>query len=261
MKIPKALAMGALVLALAGCSGAGSGGVDTGDAAGVELTKTNFTETLAEAQQEVKTTHVTMSIEGAGQALQAEGDIIAGDSVAESAMQLTMDLGEAAGGQALEMRLVDEVFYLSMGEATGNKFAKIDLTDDSNPFAQQYGDLLEQIDPSKSVEQFEGAVKSFEKKGDPIELDGVDAQPYEIIVDTAAIAESSGQSADQFPAAEFPLTMYIGEDNLPRRVVTEFGEAKMQMDYTNWGQDIEIEAPAAEEVTEESPFDQLAPPA
>ena len=50
--------------------------------------------------------------------------------------------------------------------------------------------------------------------------------------------------------------MYVGPDNLPRRLVSKMpdtggsGPSSLTMDYTKWGQDITIEAPPKSQITD-----------
>ena len=268
MKVYKALVAVVLVLALAGCGGKSNGDLagnsgDTKDIAvsPTSLTKDNFAELVAAAQKKAKTSHVAMTIGSTGQEIKAEGDVVTGDTPAESAMAMTMDLGAAAGGQVMEMRLVKEVFYMRMGALTDNKFAKIDLSDESNPLAKQYGDMMDQIDPTKNMESIKDAVKSFKEKGDAIEIDGVKAQPYELVIDTAKFGDVASDAGTEVVPEEMVMTMFIGEDNLPRRAITKVAGQSIQMDYSKWGEPVTIEAPPAGDITDKSPLDQMAPAA
>ena len=269
MKVYKAFVAAALVIALAGCAdkdtdgkAADSGGTRDTAASSTTLAEDNFAELIGTAQQKAKTSHVAMTIGGTGQNVRAEGDVITGATAAESALSVKLDLGELSGGQEMEMRLVEEVFYLSVGDMTDNKFTRIDLNDASNPLAKQYGDMMDQVDPGKSMEMIGDAVKSFKAKGDAIDIDGIQARPFQLILDTAKLSEIAGGVSGGDTAVvpkEITMTMFMGEDNLPRRVMTEFSGFTMQMDYSKWGEPVKIEAPSAGEITDKSPLDQLAP--
>ena len=62
-------------------------------------------------------------------------------------------------------------------------------------------------------------MKSFEQKGKAIELDGVKAQPYVIVVDPSKL--SAAKEAGESLPKTLEYTMYVGPDNLPRRMITE----------------------------------------
>jgi len=247
-----------------GKKGGGSGDTSSvGSSADTTLTKENVFAELTKAQTKAGTSHIDMNVEVAGQAIKAKGDVKIGQTSADTAMGMTMDTGQAGAG-TLEMRLVDKIFYLNFGPITQDKFVKIDLTDKNNPIGKQYGDLLDNIDPSKQLDQIKGAVKSFEKKGEAKQLDGVKAQPYQIVVDTSKVKAFDVAGAD---AAKLPktltYTMYVGPDNLLRRLISEIpniagaGATTLTIDYSKWGEDVSIEKPKASDISDKDPFAQL----
>ncbi|NRQ49664.1 hypothetical protein [Aeromicrobium stalagmiti] len=261
-KLAAAASVAVLVLGAAACGGSDDGAASKGSSSdssssssssstGGELTKANFISSVTDAQLDAKSSHVVMDIGVGGQSIKAEGDVEVGASAAETSMNLTMDMGSTGMG-SLKMVLVDSILYLNFGQMTGGKYAKIDLNDDSNPFAQQFGSITEQLDPSQQLGQFEAALTSFEKKGSPEKLDGVDAQPYEVVLDTTkikAFSELPGAASAQMPKT-LTYVMYVGSDNLLRRMTADVAGSKIQVDYSQWGEDIDVKAPAADEITD-----------
>jgi hypothetical protein len=225
---------------------------DAGSSGGgktVELTQANFSQVLADSQAKAKSAHITMTLGMGGQTIKAQGDVEVGSTPADGAMAMTMDMGSS---MKLDMRLVDQVFYMNMGQMTEGKYVKLDLTDDSSPIAKQYGQIMDQMDPAKQLEQFKDALKSFEKKGEPQTIDGVKAQPYVVTVDTTkikAFKDLPAASASQIPDT-IVYTMYVGPDDLPRRMEFELAGAKSTMDYTKWGEPVDIKAPAAGDISD-----------
>ncbi len=234
-----------------------------GESSGDTLTKDNFFDEVSAAQTKAGTTHIAMALEVAGQAIKADGDLSVGENATDTAMAMTMESGQAGLG-SLEMRLIDQTFYLNFGPMTSNKFAKVDLTDESNPIGKQYADIIGNIDPSQQFKEFEGAVKTFEKKGKVIELDGVKAQPYVIVVDSSKLP--AAKDASESLPKDLEYTTYIGPDNLPRRVLTDLpgvaggGGSTMTINYTKWGEKVSIAKPKASEITEKDFFSQLGSP-
>jgi hypothetical protein len=225
---------------------AGSNSAGGGTAA---LTEANFSQVLGDSQTKAKSAHVEMTVGVSGQSIKAQGDVKVGSSPEDTAMTMTMDMGSSMN---FEMRVVDQVFYMNMGKMSDDKFIKIDLTDDSNPFAKQYGEIMEQMDPAKQMEQFKDAVTSFEKKGEPQTIDGVKAQPYVVTVDTSkikAFKDLPEASRSQVPDT-IVYTMYIGPDNLLRRMEFELAGSKSTMDYSKWGEPVDIKAPPAGEISD-----------
>ncbi|MCW2748540.1 MAG: hypothetical protein JWP10_1682 [Nocardioidaceae bacterium] len=258
MKLYKiVLCAAAASLLLVGCGGKDES-ASPSKSVGTTLTQANFVSKLSAAQQDAKTSHVSMAIGVAGQQIKAEGDLAVSDKPEETAMSLTMDIGEAGMGPGTyEIRLVDEIMYLNLGAMTGDKFTKVDLKDATNPIAKQYQGTVDQLDPSKTLASFGDAVKSFTKAGEPIKLDGVDAQPYDVVVDTAKLKDAAaGGAAAQVPA-QLTFTFFVGPDNLPRRMTSEVSGAKIQVDYSKWGEPVSVKAPAASEIAESSLLDKL----
>lgn len=264
-RLKQLTAVAALVLVAGGslvaCSDKSDPTADgVGKTAGGTLTKANFFEEVTQAQAKASTSHVAMSVKVAGQAVKADGDLKVGENAADTAMAMTMESGQAGLG-SIEMRLVDEVFYLNFGPMTSNKFAKLDLTDESNPIGKQYADIIGSLDPSQQFKDFEDAVSSFDQKGKAIELDGVKAQPYVIGVDTSKLpnAEKAGESLPK----TLKYTIYVGPDHLPRRMLTDLpgvaggdGTA-MTIDYSKWGEKVSIAKPKASEITDKDFLSQL----
>ncbi len=247
---------------LVACSDEG-GSSGVGESAGGDLTKSTFFDEVVAAQAKAGTSHVDMSVDVAGQALKADGDMKVGDSAADTAMAMTMETGQAGMG-SLEMRLVDEIFYLNFGPMTSNKFTRIDLTDESNPIGKQFGDIIGNLDPSQQFKEFEDAVTGFEKKGEAIELDGVEAQPYEVTIDPSKMPAAEQAKGSVPKTLEY--TMYIGPDHLPRRMVSTLpdmagsGGGTMTINYSKWGEDVSIAKPKPSEITKKDLFSQLGSP-
>ncbi len=248
---------------LVACSGDQGSEVDEGSSGGTDLTQTNFFDKVLQAQAEAGTSHMAMAMDVGGQTIKADGDIQVGETATDTAMAMTMDTGQAGMG-SLEMRLVDEVFYLNFGPMTSNKFARIDLTDESNPIGKQFGDIIGNVDPSQQLRDLKGAVKSFDQKGKAIKLDGVQAQPYVVTIDTSKIPDAKKAGGSLPKTLEY--TMYVGPDDLPRRIVSDLpavagsGGGTSTIDFSKWGEEISIAKPKASEITDKDIFSQLGSP-
>ncbi|KAA1397288.1 hypothetical protein [Aeromicrobium ginsengisoli] len=250
-------------LSLSACGGSDGSDGDKADSTSggggskTTLTQANFAKVIGDSQVDAKSTHIDMTIGAGGQSFKAQGDAEFGTSAADTSVAMTMDLGSIKA----DMRLVDQVFYMNMGAMSDNKFLKIDLKDKNNAFAQQYGQIMDQMDPSKQMEQFKEAMKSFEKKGEPQKLDGVEAQPYVVTVDTSKI--KSLMELPEASKAQVPdtivYTMFIGPDNLPRRMEFDLAGSTSTIDYSKWGDSVDIKAPSAGEISDKD-LSQLGAP-
>jgi hypothetical protein len=229
----------------------GSDSNPTSSSTGSTLTRTTFFQALTDAQQKAGSAHAKMSIGAAGQTIKAEGDMKVGASFADNAVSMTMDMGQT-GLDQLKMVLVDGKFYLNFGKMTDGKYAKIDLKDKDNPLNKQFGQLLDQMDPSTAFKQYQAALKSFDKKGSPVEIDGVKTQPYRLVLDTSKLEVFKSLPAEAAKSVPSTLSyvMYVGHDNLLRRVTYDVAGSKSQVDYSQWGEPVDIKAPAAGDVTD-----------
>ena len=244
-------------LTLSACGDKDNGGSDTKStsssaASDKELDAETFFTTLIEEQGKAGSAHTAMTIGFGGQSIKADGDTKFGKTVADTAMSMDMDMGSAGPG-TMKMVMADGVLYMNFGQVTKGKYAKLDLKDESNPFGKQFSQLADQMDPSKQLEQFKTAVTSFEKSGEPKQLDGVKAQPYKIELDTSkidALSELPGGAAANVPKT-ITYVMYLGSDNLLRRMTADVGGSKTQVDFSKWGEPVDIKAPPASEVSDE----------
>lgn len=256
----------ALAWVLAACGGASPAGEDaapsesvsaptTAEPETVELTAANLLETLTAAQENASSFDFTMSMSAAGQVIEASGSAAITGGTQEFAMTMAIpDMGE------MEVRVVDGLVYMNMGEATGGKFLEIDPSDASNPLAASIGDITGDLDPTKGIAGQQAAIVSVTKKGEPAQLDGVEAQPYEVVIDPSKV---TGPAADKFAEAEalgvtlpetFVYTFWVGPDGLLYQVAFDLLGTQTEMTYSNWGDGTAITAPPADQITTEDPF-------
>lgn len=222
----------------------------------VELTQENFAEEIMKAQLDAGTAHLSMTMAMGGQDITMEGDMSLAEQTADTAMSLVLD-GESLGAAGdMEMRLVDQVMYLNLGQMTEDKFAKIDLTDESNPMAEQYGQIMDQSNPASQIEAMGDSIVTFEEDGDGGQIDGVDTVKYLVTLDAVKMYEAQGVDPSTMPGLPETIeyVMYIGEDNLPRRMEVNIPGAEAVNEWSNWGEDISITAPSEDQISEKDLF-------
>lgn len=216
-----------------------------------ELTPANFAD-MVDKQIDAGTYHTTMTIGAEGQTINAEGDARLTDSGAE--MTMTMSVPGMDGG--MELRMVGGKLYMNMGELTGDKFYAIDPNDVDDPLASSFGSSLDQMSVAESMESIKDAIVSVEKAGEPESIDGVDAQPYEVVVDTTKITGAAGEQFQQAEeaGATLPATIsyvyFVGPDGLPRKMTMDLEGSTTDMTFSDWGEDVTIEAPAKDQITD-----------
>jgi len=257
----------ALVWALAACAGtaapAGEEAGPTKTAAAPEATQSgtgeitaaNLLETLTVAQKSAGSYDFTMSTSAEGQSIEASGSAVVTGDTQELAMTMTVP-----GAGDMEIRLVGGLMYMNMGEMTGGKFLQIDPSDASNPLAGSVGDITGELDPTKGITGQQAAITSVTKKGEPEQLDGVEAQPYEVVIDPSKL---TGPEADQLTEAAtagvtlpdtFVYTFWIGPDGLMRKMSFDLLGTQTVMTFSNWANGAAVTAPTADQITTENPF-------
>lgn len=228
----------------------GAKATPSSSASGKELTADSFFTTLIDEQLKAGSAHMAMSMGLGGQAIKADGDVEFGKSFADTSISVDLDMG-SAGPATMKMVLADRVFYMNFGQMTKGKYAKVDLADEDSAFGKQFSQMVDQMDPTKLLGQFQKAVTSFEKKGKPQQIDGVEAQPYELVIDTAKIDAFSDLPAGANVPKTITYELYMGSDNLLRRMAFDVAGSKTQIDYSKWGEPVDIEVPPASEITDQ----------
>lgn len=219
----------------------------TPGATGGDVDQASFFEAMAAAQTDAGSTHFVMELSSGGRTRTAEGHVQMGESGADTSMAMSMGPGTSGAG-SMKMVVIDGAFYLNLGEMTQDKFAKVDL---GNPVVSEFFAITEQLDPSKQLDQFSEALTSFEKKGEPEHIDGVDAQPYELVLDTSKIdALGSVPGAAASLPETLTYTMFIGPDNLVRRLTSEVDDSSVAVTYSQWGKPVDVQAPPAGEISD-----------
>lgn len=204
-------------------------------------------EALTAAQARAGTAHVVMTLGAAAQEIKASGDLKLGKGDEAAAMAVDVEM---AGNQdySLSMILLDRALFVNLGQITGNKYGKVDLDDKlDETVAIQFTPLAEQLDPTRQLDRLAPALTSFEQNGEPQEIDGVQTQPYEVVLDAKKIPGMENPPKDAPKTVTY--TLFVGPDQLVRRVSTGADGAKVQADYTRWGEPVTIKAPKDSQIS------------
>ncbi|QGQ18472.1 hypothetical protein GC089_03390 [Cellulomonas sp. JZ18] len=157
----------------------------------------------------------------------------------------------------LEVRFVDGVLYLNMGELTGGKFLQLDPNDASNPLGAAFSGITESLG-ANDLTGMEQAFTSVTAVGEPEQLDGVEVQKYDIVVDTTKIAPEATQELLAEGLAQLPPTItysyWLDAQDLPRKVTYDIAGTTTTMTLTNVNAGTPVTAPTPDQVTTEMPF-------
>ncbi len=218
-----------------------------------ELTADEFYPSVMSALQDAET--MSFSITTGGDS--GESDIAGVMRYDEDGVDMQ---AASDGEQAMEMVMLDQILYISgegMGLPEGKKWVKVDMNDPDNPLAM----LGKSTDPSAMFAAME-APKKFELIGTE-EVDGVATNHYNVVMDTAAYIkamEMPAQMTSLMPK-EIGMEMWLDAENRPVKFrqeveipsMTGSGEpttSTTEGNYSDFGDDVEIEAPPADEVSD-----------
>lgn len=218
-----------------------------------ELSADDFYPSVMAAMREAETFNFETVSGSAGQSQTMSGQARFSDDGMEMKASST-------GAQAMEVILVGKAMYMkSAGLGTGDKWVKIDLSDPSSLF----GMIGKATDPEVMFQAMESP-KKLELVGTE-DVDGVSTNHYRITMDPTRYLE-----AMEFPAAmadmlpkELVTEMWVDGDDLPRKFAQTIEipgsgggaatSSTTEGTYFDYGTDVEIEAPPADEVTENFP--------
>jgi hypothetical protein len=276
-----ALAAGgmALVLALSGCGGESDG--NASPQAPLFSSAQELVRVASSKTEQVQTAKFTYEMSVLGQQMTGSGEgRFAG---ADTAMSMQMDMM----GMAMEMRMLDNVFYMKMpeqlaqsmgGQSPNKPWMKMSAGD--NPAMAQAFEQAEQSDPRKTLELIEqaGAITKSERT----QLGGQDVTHYWAELDFAKMADQApggvpAEMADQLKGVDtrIPVELWLNSDQLPvkmtmdmsavmQAVAQQAGGApagqdmggKISMEYTDWGAPVNVQAPPADQVAD---FSEMMP--
>lgn len=206
-------------------------------AEGEDIEPAGFFGSLASSMEAATTAHVTLTTEGGGQSMTAEGDLDFSQDPA--AMQMVMSIPQL--GEGIEMRMVDGTMYMQMPALGEGKFIKFALNDPSNPM----GDLTTQMDPRAQFSSMQDAVKSVTFVGTE-EVDGEDLKHYTVVLDGTKMPNQQGVSMPD----EISYDMWIDADNRLRKVSFESAGTVLTTTISDWGKDVRIRAPRPGQIME-----------
>jgi hypothetical protein len=230
----------AVSLSLAACGGSekspsGDAAKDAPAAASADLTQSNFADDVFSAIEKAGSAKIHFESGTGGKKFIGEGEVEYGD---ELAVRMTMP-NPAGGGGSQEMLLIGDTMYMGMGDRYMSM--SMDAMRSSG-----MPDMSASLDPKAQKEAFQAAITDFKQAGEPETLDGVQATPYVITLDPKKAPDTFGSVVTE----PLTFTYFIGPDDLPRKMVYDDKNGEFVATYTDWGADVDIEAPSADKLME-----------
>ena len=152
--------------------------------------------------------------------------------------------GAYGTGTTSEMILVDKKMYLQVA-GKNPKNLEIDLSDPDNPLAKSMGDMSA-IDPRATIEAFTQNVKSVTRSA-PRTSTAPRPRTTCWSRTPQALGDKLGKEADLPKSVSYD--MWLDDEGRPRRIQADLGDqGSMQTDMTDYGSEVSIEAPPADQV-------------
>ena len=217
-----------------------------------EFSAADFYPAVMGALREAETFTFTTTSGAAGQPTTMTGQARFGDDGVEM-------LASSTGAQAMELILIDQVMYVkSPAMGAGDKYLKIDLSDPNSLF----GMLGKATDPEVMFQAME-TPRNLELIGEE-EVDGVATNHYRITIDPAQYLEAMDfpEAMKEFLPKEMVTEIWVDGDNLPRKFSQTLETpspsggkpvpSTTEGTYSDFGADVEIEAPSADEISDQA---------
>jgi len=181
--------------------------------------------------------------------------------------RMTMHLGEAAGGQTLEVLLDGTIAYVrspELAQFLGAEWARFDLTEAAGLVPGFEPGSQEDAGPLALLQQLRGAVDDVEELGEE-EVRGVDTQHLRVMIETERVIEQAEEDRrEQLREAfellgvpdRYPIELWLDDDALPRRIVMvtdvddpDLGSTtrEMRTELYDYGVEVDVTPPGPDE--------------
>jgi outer membrane lipoprotein-sorting protein len=219
----------AAAVALSGCGAAGT----TGSGAGA-----GSTAATAESPQQFLARLEAATSEADSVSMKISGDLKRGSGRARLTDDPASSFHLNADDGSTDLIVVDGIVYARDGGDSAARWQTVP--------AEEATGLADGFTPSGTFHAMREGAKSVVAKG-PEELQGTPTTKYELTLDTVAAGAASGVT----PSPGTPDTVYsiwVGDDDLMRRVSVDLEGSTLVVDYSGWGEPVEVVAPPADQV-------------
>lgn len=213
---------------------------------GASISPSDFVAKLANGAENSTTAHITTTTSGGAADISGSGDV---DYTSDPpSVAMTMKSGMLGNGD-IDVRLVDGIIYMSIPSLTQGKFLKVDLSDPNNPLGSAFSS---QLDPIASLKALGTAATSITYEGDE-DVSGESLGHYAATVDTQKLFTAMGQE-DLTKAPNLPdsidYDIWLDDQDRLGQMKADMGSlGKTEFTVTDWGTDVDIQAPPASDVT------------
>ena len=270
----------ALALALSACGGVGDGKYQDAD---------SLVRAATASTEKVKSTAFTLTMKVGPLGMTGEGASSYDSSDPRTQMTMSIDVGALGGGaepMEMEARQIGEDLYLKLptnlpgGMVDENKpWHKTSVAEQVPGSTLDVDRYLQSTDPSKMIEMLKESGELVDTETG-VSVNNRSATKYSFEVDFQKVLENYGGNLESMPGMSqfdldaIPVDIYLDEQDLPARLYIDFrevveqaieqaggegnlpdgvsfDEAYMQMDFTDWGNEVQVEAPPADEISDQ----------
>ena len=252
MRITKvAIGLIAAGLLVSGCGkGASAIAITEGKGGGADLFAA-----MEEAQREAGSYRFEMTMDVDGAEVTGSGEASVGSSPADQAVAMTMSMPDGMG--SYDIRVLGTKIYMStgiFGLPGDDRWLVMDPAGD-DLFSQMLGDtsnLLAGTDLQSQFSEYNDMIEVEEVGSDTV--DGVEVTEYAVTADLEASLDMLGVS-EQMPAdvpfEEITFSLFVDDDALARLVSFDLdGQGSMEMRFFDYGEDVVVEEPPADQLTD-----------
>jgi hypothetical protein len=158
-------------------------------------------------------------------------------------MKLEMS-GASFGGKATMIVTGGRIYVSMKNVSPAGKFVAVDPDDSSDPLAATFASMLDEMDPRKTFDAFDGGLISVEFVRSET-VGGVELDRYAVTMDTVKALKAQGKGVVAGMPKTLVYSIWMDSDDLMRKVVFEMQGVKMTMTADDWGQPVSIKAPPA----------------
>jgi hypothetical protein len=214
-------------------------------APGEPVDKEQFLTDFRAAVEDATTARMSMTTEAAGSNFTADGEVDYTTSPPSMAMMMS---NPTMGEQTMDIRLVDGFFYLNLGQMSQNKFVKVDVTDKNSPLGD-ISQLTSAMDPVQAFEKFAAGLDEVTLVGEE-SVDGETLDHYLLTLDSSKVEMLQGAGTENLPAT-LEYDLWLDDEDRMRQVTIDMaGTGSVDMKIFAWDEPVDIEAPAANLITE-----------
>lgn len=211
-------------------------------APGEEIAVADLLERLkSPGEDKLSAFEMSMDLAGGGEEMTMTGKVSIGESPEVDLAMTVPGMGE------LQLIVVDEAVYLGIpGLTAQGEFFQVPanaLTD------MGMEDITDTIDFESTWDGWDAGAQTVRYVG-PEDVDGEQMDHFAVVVDTAAVTEALGETATEGMPAEVTYEVWVDEEDLMRQVSFDAGGATAAITIDNWGEEVDIQAPPPDKVTE-----------